>query len=244
MGSREFKFSDATRDFDSFGNFSHQWPKGDLSWSGGDVVSLSLKDVTPPKIQSSTTLSTGVTILIKFDEPIDQGNLPPASAFTISVDGNAMPVPDVAPGAYWLFGFDQISPAIRQGQTVTITYTDPSEGDDANAFQDYFGNDAASVTFTVINGSLVQEDISNASATGVPTISGTPQVGQTLTASTSGIQDANGLTRVEYSYQWIAKTVPRTPTYPEQRKPATPWRRVTQARPSRCGCPSPTTHTT
>ena len=40
-------------------------------------------------------------------------------------------------------------------------------------------------------------------ATGAPTISGTAQVGETLTASTSGIADADGLTNVSYSYQWI-----------------------------------------
>ena len=44
----------------------------------------------------------------------------------------------------------------------------------------------------------------NTPATGAPTISGKVQVGQTLTASTSGIADADGLTNVSYSYQWIA----------------------------------------
>ena len=41
-------------------------------------------------------------------------------------------------------------------------------------------------------------------ATGAPTIRGTAQVGQTLTASTSGIRDDDGLTGAVYSYQWIA----------------------------------------
>ncbi len=44
---------------------------------------------------------------------------------------------------------------------------------------------------------------SNQTATGLPTIAGTPQVGETLTAVTSGIADANGLTNVQYTYQWI-----------------------------------------
>ena len=43
----------------------------------------------------------------------------------------------------------------------------------------------------------------NSPATGAPTISGTVQVGQTLTADTSGIADADGLTNVSFSYQWI-----------------------------------------
>lgn len=45
----------------------------------------------------------------------------------------------------------------------------------------------------------------NFRATGTPAISGAPpQVGQTLTASTSGIADRNGLTNPTYSYQWIS----------------------------------------
>ena len=44
----------------------------------------------------------------------------------------------------------------------------------------------------------------NTSATGLPTIGGTAQVGEVLTADTSGIGDADGLTNPTYSYQWVA----------------------------------------
>ena len=43
----------------------------------------------------------------------------------------------------------------------------------------------------------------NSPATGQPTISGTVQVGETLTANTSGIEDADGLTNVSFSYRWV-----------------------------------------
>ena len=44
----------------------------------------------------------------------------------------------------------------------------------------------------------------NAPASGAPEISGTtPQVGETLTADTTGIMDTDGLTSVSYTYQWI-----------------------------------------
>ena len=43
----------------------------------------------------------------------------------------------------------------------------------------------------------------NSAVIGAPTISGTAQVGETLTAYTSGIADAEGLTNVSYSYQWV-----------------------------------------
>ena len=44
----------------------------------------------------------------------------------------------------------------------------------------------------------------NTQATGVPTISGTVQVGETLTVDTSGIADEDGLDNVTFSYQWMA----------------------------------------
>ena len=44
----------------------------------------------------------------------------------------------------------------------------------------------------------------NSPATGQPTISGTAQVGEMLTADTSGIADADGLTNATFSYQWVA----------------------------------------
>ena len=43
----------------------------------------------------------------------------------------------------------------------------------------------------------------NSAPTGLPSISGTPQVEQTLAADTSGIADADGLTNVSYRYQWV-----------------------------------------
>ena len=77
----------------------------------------------------------------------------------------------------------------------------------------------------------------NTSAAGAPTISSTPQVGQTLTADTSSITDEDGLTNVSYSYQWIAPAPLRGSdidgatgsTYTSDSPPAS------RDRPSRCG---------
>ena len=44
-------------------------------------------------------------------------------------------------------------------------------------------------------------------ATGLPTISGTPQVGEQLTAGTTGIADADGLSGATFAYQWLADDV-------------------------------------
>ena len=46
--------------------------------------------------------------------------------------------------------------------------------------------------------------LANSPATGAPSISGTVQVGETLTANTPGIADDDGLVNATYSYQWVA----------------------------------------
>ena len=44
----------------------------------------------------------------------------------------------------------------------------------------------------------------NSPATGQPTISGTAQVGKTLEADTSGIDDEDGISNATFSYQWVS----------------------------------------
>ncbi len=44
----------------------------------------------------------------------------------------------------------------------------------------------------------------NNPATGAPTIIGTAQVGETLTADRSGIADEDGVTGATFSYQWVS----------------------------------------
>ena len=44
----------------------------------------------------------------------------------------------------------------------------------------------------------------NVPASGAPVINGAAQVGETLTADTSGIEDPNGLARVQFRFKWIS----------------------------------------
>ena len=80
--------------------------------------------------------------------------------------------------------------------------TDEEDGVITAALQSGTGYTAG--TPSSANVTVNDNDIApNAPATGTPTITGTPQVGQTLTADISNIRDANGLTNVSYTYQWI-----------------------------------------
>ena len=72
------------------------------------------------------------------------------------------------------------------------------------------GTVSVKVTASDGNGGSVSDDFditvsaaANTLATGAPTITGTAQVGQTLTAVTTAIMDDDGLTSVSYAYQWI-----------------------------------------
>ena len=52
--------------------------------------------------------------------------------------------------------------------------------------------------------STTEESSPNTPATGAPTISGTAQVGKTLTADVSDIDDADGRDNATFNYQWQA----------------------------------------
>ena len=90
--------------------------------------------------------------------------------------------------------------------TLTVATADDNTDEEASAITatlqagtDYTLGTPSSASITVNDNDLPP----NSPATGAPTITGTPQVGQTLTADVSNIQDANGLTNVSYTYQWI-----------------------------------------
>ena len=78
----------------------------------------------------------------------------------------------------------------EQGQTVQVEVTFTDDRNNAETL-------TSAATVAVVAAP-------NREATGQPTIDGTPQVGETLTANTANVADQDGLTNVSYSYQWIA----------------------------------------
>ena len=69
---------------------------------------------------------------------------------------------------------------------------------------DEYNEDAE--TGTIQDQAQPEEPAPDSEPTGLPVITGTPQADAVLTADTSAITDANGLTEVSYSYQWIITT--------------------------------------
>ena len=67
-----------------------------------------------------------------------------------------------------------------------------------------FSDDAGNAEMLTSAATAAVEAKPNSSATGLPSISETAQVGETLTADTSGIADVDGLDNAAFAYQWLA----------------------------------------
>ena len=100
----------------------------------------------------------------------------------------------------WLADDAEIAGAT--GSTHTLADTDEGKAIKVEvSFTDDAGNDE-SMTSSATD--AVAAPTPNTPATGAPTITGTVQVGETLTADTSGVADADGLTNATFRYQWLA----------------------------------------
>ena len=125
----------------------------------------------------------------------------PTTAITVNVN--------VTETANTLSGTPPATVTISANQTILTVATDDDDvEEDASvitarlqAGTDYTVGIPSSASITVND-----NDAPNSPATGVPTIIGTPEVGETLTADVSNIQDANGLENVTYTYQWFRVT--------------------------------------
>ena len=91
-------------------------------------------------------------------------------------------------------------------QTVTVTALEDESAEDGERVVLGFGTlpeglvagETSSVTVALVDAP------SNGAPQGKPRISGTPFVGETLTASADGIEDADGLTGASYAWQWLS----------------------------------------
>ena len=158
------------------------------NWVEGQKVTVSLN--FPPTLSASA--APGMTLVLTYDETLDDTSVPAASAYAVTVDGSDRTVSSVAISGQTVTL--TLASAVTLGQTVIVSYTVPG----TNPVQDDDGIDAAALTDEVVT------SVNNV-ATGAPTITGTPQVGQTLTAGIGTIADDNGLPTTfpnDYTFQW------------------------------------------
>ena len=177
-GTTTFAFGDA----DFIDSETPEWTSTGLSWSAGDSVSIVIRDagtgdVTPPALalDGPSVPAAGVIVSVPFDEALDAGALPPAGAFTLTAGGTALRITRVGVNASDAATLElAVSPVIRQGRTVTLSYTDPTSGNDADALQDEAGNDVATFEHVAVaNGSTLVGEPANPSALGATAVGGT-----------------------------------------------------------------------
>ena len=112
---------------------------------------------TGPSLVSAVVENSGDTITLTFDENIDSSSLPfPLHwAISITADDESVDFSSSASGASGAttIALREFSPLITPGQSVVVSYADPTPGDDEEAIQDTAGNDAASFAVTATNNS-------------------------------------------------------------------------------------------
>ena len=104
--------------------------------------------VRPGYLAGSATVN-GAALTLGFDEPLDAGAPPPATAFavTVTAQGGAAGEPSPPVGVAVLGAEVTLTLAVaaQAGEAVTVAYADPGPGDDAGAVQDLAGNAAAAL---------------------------------------------------------------------------------------------------
>ena len=154
----------------------------------------------------------GATLKVLYDEALDEGSAPPTDSFDVRVActcDDTTWLDEEAKRAVESVSVDgdtvvlTLATAATAEDYVVISYTPPSDVSTVR-IRDLAGNVAAGFSATQTLNDTEEVPRPNSPATGLPTISGTAQVGQTLTAYISGISDDDGLTDVSYSYRWIA----------------------------------------
>ena len=106
------------------------------------------------------------------------------------------------------FAYQWLADDAEINGATAATYT--LAGDDAGKavkvrvfFTDDGGNDEE-LTSAATGAVAAAPPPANTPATGAPTITGAAQVGETLTADTTGIYDGDGLDNATFAYQWLA----------------------------------------
>ena len=193
LDGERFASGDASFNSYSYGNI-YRWEGTGLSWRDGDTVEVRLLRA----FEDETAVNSAAT-----GAPAIGGTAQVGETLTADTSGieDADGLDNAAFTYQWLAGDTEIQGATNADYTLV-------EADEGKAvkvqvsFTDDVGN-PESLT-SVATDAVVAATPENNPATGAPSINGTAQVGETLTADTSGISDADGLTSVSYIYQWLA----------------------------------------
>ena len=160
--------------------------------AGNDAANLSepvtdsstVADAVAPTFVRAVLSSDGGTITLTYSEVLDDVRTPYDSAFTVTVDEQSADLSSSSAvtvrGRTVILGLDS---AVTAGQSIKVSYTDPTASDDTDAIQDPAGNDAATLTDEAVRNRVGQRP-STPSTPSSPSGSGTS--GSTPSGSTQG----------------------------------------------------------
>ena len=189
---------------------------GDSPPSGERTGTTRETETVPPE-QYGLLYVDGATLRVNYNEALDEDSVPESEAFVLKVVLRGGPITwhdDRARrevDSVSVTGSEvvlTVAEAVTANDTVALSYTPPSD-DAAPRIRDAAGNAAGGfrpmeVTNVTEESPEDREPSPNTPATGQPTISGTAQVGETLTADVSDIDDQDELENATFSYQWLA----------------------------------------
>ena len=192
VGTDEFASTDAsTLERDSISIIRFQWNDRGLDLSEGEEVAVRVTEPaenTPatglPTITGTTQV--GETLTVDTSAIADEDGLDDVSYTYQWIANDGTTEADIEDAT----DSDYTPPVSDVGKTikVKVSFTDDADNEE-----------------TLTSEATVEvAAASNRDATGAPTISGTPQVRETLTVDTADIADEDGLTNVAYRYQWSA----------------------------------------
>ncbi len=181
----------------SYSAGSIQVKQTDLAGNTGSVASIAAAttvDLTAPT--PTSVVVNGSTLTLTFNEALDSVHTPSASTLSVLVNGVARSITNAAFSG--TTATITLASAVSVGETVTLSYTDPTAADDVKALQDLAGNDISSAT----NVAVTNNSSSDVTA---PTIVSAVAQDTTLTLTYSEALDATHQPSTSY-FQVAAST--------------------------------------
>ena len=178
----------------SGGDSSFNIPNVDVSWTDGETLAARITKSSASAVSTDATLASLAVSGAKLSPAFDAGVL--VYRANVGADTEAMTLS-----------------ATTADDGATVSYG-PAEDADAQTASHQVatpaGETLAEVTVTAADGRtarryrvVLARAAANAAPTGLPAISGTPEVGETLTASVAAIEDADGTEDAVFVYQWL-----------------------------------------
>ena len=188
MGDVTLRFPENTG-----GNSSFTLEDVDIAWTDGETVAARVSKPSTEAVSTDAALASltveGATLSPDFDAAVLVYRAA-VDAETVTVtasanDGGAAVTYGPAADADSALVDHQV--AVPEGETlVTVTVT-AADGNTVRRYRVVVARAAA-----------------NTAPTGLPAITGTPRVGETLTAGVEDIDDEDGLDDATYAYQWVS----------------------------------------